>query len=248
MTEANSWRSIRRSDSARQHPGRHRRASRARSRRATSICKTAPATRGGAPRVQCSGRISPLLRTSDGEKRHRPNPCDRPLCRFTPSFEQLVAHVQSTDRTIEGDVLEAETRKLLTSRQFRRCARRRARRPCTRFAELRQARRCGRRTAKRAGDFCVSREPPLPGHLSNHRCGRAITAKRNYQIWTEGERKRNALGHATIAICGRMSQKKGNEYSLDYTVPANWGLRCFPEINAAVGKLSACNALRGDTF
>jgi hypothetical protein len=69
------------------------------------------------------------------------------------------------------------------------------------------------------GNFCVP-ELPRPGHLRNHWCGGAITARRNYQIWTEGESKRSALGHATIAICGRMSQKKGNEYSLDYNVSA----------------------------
>jgi hypothetical protein len=47
-----------------------------------------------------------------------PNPCDRGLCRFTPSFEQLFAHVRSTSRTIAGDAVNAETRKLLTRAGF----------------------------------------------------------------------------------------------------------------------------------
>jgi hypothetical protein len=66
-----------------------------------------------AENLHCSGPVT-------GRKRHGPNPCDRRLCRFTPSFEQLFAQVRSTDQTIAGDAVEAETRKLLTSRGYRR--------------------------------------------------------------------------------------------------------------------------------
>ena len=74
--------------------------------------------------------------------------------------------------------------------------------------ELRQPPTLRRERSQAAGDFAYPKNCHCRRHLSNHRCGRAITAKRNYQIWSEGERKRSAVGHATIAICGRMSKRK----------------------------------------
>jgi hypothetical protein len=120
--------------------------------------------------LHCSGPVT-------GRKRHGPNPCDRPLCRFTPSFEQLVTHVRSTRQTIEGDAREAETRKLLTSRRSRRCAnristitreralkrppdRRSCRTPCV-AGLAPNSLSCGRPgaaargTARVTGDFCM---------------------------------------------------------------------------------------------
>jgi hypothetical protein len=93
-----------------------------------------------AENLHCSGPVT-------GRRRHGPNPCDRGLCRFTPSFEQLFAHVRSTDPTIAGYAATAETRKLLTlhgtitgtrRREFstiaRECLRRRRQRPPCRLA------------------------------------------------------------------------------------------------------------------